>query len=102
MTLAELKTLLETTRMPVSFSSVPLDTVTPPYICYFQDSANNFAADGVVYYSRKVITIRLYTEKRNEDTETLVEEALSSVFWTKSVTFLDDQKIYEISYQIEV
>lgn len=102
MTLAELKTQLETTRLPVSFSSVPLDTVTPPYVCYFQDSSNNFAADGIVYYSSKVIVVRLYTEKRNEETEALIEDALLGIFYSKSISFLDDQKIYEISYQIEV
>ena len=55
MTLAELKTLLTGTGLPVSFSSVPLDQNSArPYICFFQDADRTFAADGIVYYSRKV------------------------------------------------
>ena len=103
MTLAELKTKLATTGIPVSYSSLPIDQATAkPYICYYQDSINPFAADGIVYYSTKVIIVRLYTEKRNELTEGLVETALTGIFYTKSISYLDDQKIYEITYQIEV
>ena len=103
MTLADVKTLLTGTGLPVSFSYVPLDQNTArPYICYFQDADRNFAADGIVYYSRKVVTVRLYTDNRDLTSEGLVENALSGLYWTKDISFLDDEKIYEISYQFEV
>lgn len=103
MTLAELKTLLTGTGLPVSFSSVPLDQNSArPYICFFQDADRNFAADGVVYYSRKVMTVRLYTDTRDETSEGKVETALTGMYWTKSIDFLDAEKIYEITYSIEV
>ncbi len=103
MTLAELKTLLEGTKLPVSFSSVPLDqSVQRPYICYFQDANKNFAADGIVYYARRVMTVRLYTDKRDETSEGLVETALKDMYWSKDISFLDDEKLYEIQYTIEV
>lgn len=103
MTLAELKTLLTGTGYPVSFSSVPLDNDTArPYITFFQDADRNFAADGIVYYSRKVIIVRLYTDTRDEATEAVVEAALSSLYWSKDIEYLDDQKIYEIQYSVEV
>ena len=88
MTLEELNTLLTGTGIPVSFSSVPLD--------------RNFAADGVVYYSRKVIIVRLYTDKRDEVSEGKVQTALSSMYYSKDIQFLDAEKIYEITYTIEV
>lgn len=103
MTLADVKTLLTGTGFPVSFSYVPLDQDTArPYICYFQDADRNFAADGIVYYARKVITVRLYTDTRDETTEGLVENALAGLYWSKDISFLDDEKLYEITYQIEV
>jgi hypothetical protein len=103
MTLSDLKTLLATTGIPVSYSSVPLSENTArPYIVYTQPNANNFAADGVVYYSRKHITIRLYADNRDEVSEGKVEQALKDLFYTKSIEFLEDQKIYEITYEIEV
>lgn len=103
MTLEALKTLLSGTGIPVSYSSVPLDQDSArPYICYSEYNRNNFAADGIVFYSQKVISVKLYTETRDETTEAKVETALKDVFWTKAVDFLDDQKIYEITYEIEV
>ena len=103
MTLSDLKTLLATTGIPVSYSSVPLSENTArPYIVYTQPNANNFAADGVVYYSRKHITIRLYADNRDEVSEGKIEQALKDLFYTKSIEFLEDQKIYEITYEIEV
>ena len=103
MTLADVKTLLTGTGLPVSFSYVPLDQNTArPYICYFQDADRNFAADGVVYYSRKVLTVRLYTDYRDETSEGLVENALTGLYWSKDISFLDDEKLYEIQYTIEV
>ena len=103
MTLADLKTLLAGTNLPVSFSSVPLEQDTSrPYICYFQYADRNFAADGIVYYARKVIIVRLYTDNRDETTEGVVETALKDMYWSKEISFLDDQKLYEIQYTIEV
>lgn len=103
MTLEALKTLLDGTLIPVSYSSVPLDEAKQrPYICFSEENRNNFAADGIVFYSRKVVSIKLYTDTRNELTEAKVETALKDEFWTKAIEFLDDQKIYEITYEIEV
>ena len=73
-----------------------------PYICYFQDADHNFAADGIVYYSRKIIVVRLYTDKRDEVSEGKVETALTDMYYSKDIQFLDSEKIYEITYTIEV
>ena len=103
MTLEELNTLLTGTGIPVSFSSVPLDQDSArPYICFFQDADRNFAADGIVYYSRKVIVVRLYTDKRDEVSEGKVQTALSGMYYSKDIEFLDSEKLYEITYPIEV
>lgn len=103
MTLSEMRTLLLGTGMPVSYSSIPLDRNTVrPYICFFQDADRNFAADGIVYYARKVFTVRLYTDTRDEVSEGLVENSLTGLYWTKEISFLDDEKLYEIQYSIEV
>lgn len=103
MTLEDIKTLLDSTGIPVSYSSLPLEISTQrPYICYAQEGNRNFAADGIVYYARKVIMIRLYTDTRDETAEGKVETAIQHLYWTKRTEFLNDQKIYEITYEIEV
>lgn len=103
MTLEELKTKLDAAGYPVSYSAVPLDEATErPYICYSETGVNSFAADGIAYYSRRVVSVRLYTEIRDEAAEANVEAALAGLYWSKGIEYLDDQKIYEISYDIEV
>lgn len=103
MTLETLKTLLSGTGIQVSYSSVSLDQDSArPYICFSQNGNNNFSADGVAYYVRKAISVRLYTDTRDEVSEGKVETALKDLYWTKSIEYLDDQKIYEITYEIEV
>ena len=103
MTLEALYTLLDGTKIPVSYSSVPLDEATEkPYICYSQDSVSSFAADGKAYYTVRKVSVRLYTDNRSETTEGTVETALGDMYWSKTIEFLDDQKIYEITYEIEV
>jgi hypothetical protein len=56
----------------------------------------------VVYYSRKVIIVRLYTDKRDEVSEGKVQTALSGMYYSKDIQFLDSEKLYEITYTIEV
>lgn len=103
MTLEALKTLLDETGIPVSYSSVPLDIETQrPYICFSESNAVNFAADGKVYYSRKYIAIKLYTNIRDEVSEGKIETALNNMFWTKQIDYIDNQQIYEITYETEV
>ena len=103
MTLSELKTLLAATGIPVSYSSVPLSQNTArPYIVYTQPNAVNFAADGVVYYARKFISIRLYADNRDETSEGKIETALKDMFDTKSIECLDGEKLFETTYEIEV
>lgn len=103
MTLEALKTLLSGTGIQVSYSSVPLDQDSArPYICFSQNGNNNFSADGVAYFTQKAVSVRLYTDTRDEVSEGKVETALKDLYWTKSIEYLDDQKIYEITYEIEV
>lgn len=104
MTLEELKTALDATHLQVSYSSVPIESETKPYIVYWQTGVRNFAADGIAYYSRKTVTIALYSDNRDRTSEGLIEAQLanSGIYWTKTNEFLEDEKIFETIYTIEV
>lgn len=102
MTLEEVKTMLLATGLQVSYSSVPIAEAVKPYLVYWQTGANNFAADGIVYYSRKQITASLYTDLRDLASEALVESALAGIYWTKSTEYLEGEKLHETTYTFEV
>lgn len=101
MTLAEIKALLETTGFPVAYRNFAKPQEMP-FICYAIPENNNFAADGVVYYSAKHVQIELYTKLKDEKAEEKVEQALSSFFWEKSEEYIDSEKCYWVIYEIEV
>lgn len=103
MTLEELKTLLESTGLPVAYRAFPVGKAPDlPFICYLVEYSNNFDADNRVYCPINHITIELYTEFKSPESEALVETALQDICWEKTEDYLDDERCYEISYEIEV
>lgn len=103
MTLQEIKAMLDTTGLPVTYRAWPIDEAPPmPYICYLVAFSNNFGADNVVYWPINHLQIELYTELKDPESEGKVELALSSLYWEKTETYIDDEKCYQIMYEIEV
>ena len=103
MTLKELRDLLETTGLPVTYREWAENAAPPlPYICYLVAYTNNFSADSGVYIKVNHIQIELYTKNKDPKTETMVEDALFSFFWNKTETYIDTERCYQILYEIEV
>lgn len=103
MTLEEIKDLLETTGIPVAYRAFPVGKAPPlPFLCYLFSYTNNFNADDRVYQVINRVTIELYIEVKDPATEVLVEAALAGLCWEKSEEYLDDERCYEIIYEIEV
>ena len=95
--------MLESSGLPVTYRAWPEQQAPPlPYICYLVSYSNNFGADGGVYYPVNHIQIELYTRLKDTGTESKVESALSSVFWSKNEYYIDSEKCYQIIYEIEV
>ena len=105
MTLQEFKPVLEATGLPVAYRAFPEgDAPALPFVCYHSPYTNNFAADGVVYATINHINVELYTQVKDPATEGRVEAALTGagIYWDKSETSLDDEKCFQILYEIEV
>lgn len=103
MTLEDIVNMLEGTGLPVVYRAWPEKQAPPlPYICYLVSYTNNFSADGKVYCPINHLQIELYTELKEPRTEGKVEKALSSLFWDKTETYIDSEKCYQITYEIEV
>lgn len=103
MRLEELKTLLETTGMPVTYRAWPENEAPPlPFICYLVAYSNNFGADNRVYHKISHIQVELYTKQKDQSSEDKVENALSSFYWDKTEEYIDSERCYQILYEIEV
>lgn len=75
-----------------------------PFICYLLQGSNNFAADGRVYFKINEVQIELYTDTKDLLVEQKMEEVLDvhEVFYNKSETWIDSEKLYEVLYQFEM
>ena len=101
MTYAEVKTMLASSGLPVAYRA--FESITnPPFIIWMSDADNNFAADGKVFFSAHQIRIELYTTKVDVESETALENALSEHFYTKERIYIDEEKMYETIYELEV
>lgn len=64
MTMEDVKTLLESTGLPVAYRSFPEGGAPAlPFLCYYSPYTNNFAADGVAYATINHINVELYTRQ---------------------------------------
>ena len=79
------------------------ESPAPPFICYLLPGSDNFSADGRVYYKIDDVHIELYTDEKSSDTEQALETVLDShgIFYNKSETWIDSEKLYEVLYQFE-
>ena len=103
MKLEEIASLLKTTGYPVAYcyfaKGKPPDM---PFVVYQEVYSNNFSADGAVYLPVRHIQINLYTNSKQPEAEDKVESALSSLFFFFLENYNVDEKIYRITYEIEV
>lgn len=102
MTLAEFGELLDKTGLPVAYRSFNGKTPQLPYICYLNPYDNNFSADGKVYSVAKHIQVELYTKLKDEAIEEKVKEALSEFYYTRNEEYLQDEKCWQIIFELEV
>ena len=76
----------------------------PPFICYLLPGSDNFAADGKVYFKRNEVRIEVYTDRKDLALESRIETVLDEygVFYSKSETWINSEKLYEVMYQFEM
>lgn len=76
----------------------------PPFICYLLPGSDNFAADGKVYYKINEVHIELYTDQKDPVLEKRLEDIMdgASVFYEKSETWIESEKLYEVLYTFEM
>ena len=76
----------------------------PPFLIYVTPGSNNFGADGKVYFKAKQLDLELYTDKKMPELEEQVEAVLDTyeLFYEKTETYIESEKLYEVLYEMEV
>ena len=104
-TLEDIKKILESTGLPVTYYCWPEEQAPPmPYICYHSPYSNNFAADGVTYFTADHVMIELYSRNVDKTSEKKITDALTAagIYWDRTEEYLDDEKCYESIFECEV
>lgn len=79
------------------------ESPAPPFLCFLLPGSDNFAADGRVYYKISEVRVELYTDIKDVSAEQAVEAVLDrhGIFYEKSETWIDSEKLYEVLYRFE-
>ena len=74
----------------------------PPFICYLVYGSNNMFADDSVFLKVERVYVELYTDKKDPVTEAALEVALAPYCWDKTETYIESERLFQITYGIEV
>ena len=105
MTYKEIATMIESIGLPYAYYQFPDGTDQAcPFICFFLDSSNDFAADNTNYQKIRRLNIELYTDNKDFTLEQTVETVLNSngLVYYREETYLDSERMYMVSYETEI
>ena len=76
----------------------------PPFLLYLSPGSDNFSADGTVYLKVKQLDVELYTDRKDPALEDRLEAVLDAagLFYNKTESYIDSEKLYEVLYEMEV
>lgn len=98
-----LKTLESSQTNPISVFSVRAKLGTKlPYLTIIYGDTDNLFADNKVHQIEQEITLEVYTTKKDETIENLVETLLNNneLPWNKSEAYDDDGQFYLTIYYL--
>ncbi|HLR60633.1 MAG TPA: hypothetical protein VK094_09205 [Pseudogracilibacillus sp.] len=103
MTLQELYNLLKATGYPVAYSHFNEPKQTP-FITYLVNNNPNFIADNKVYHKIKDVDIELYTTKKDEASERVLEDLLdhNDIPYEPYEVYIESEKLFQKIYEVRL
>ena len=105
MTYEQINEMMQEMELPFAYHHFSEgESPEPPFLLFLSPGENTFSADNSMYFSFKMLDIELYTDRKQPELEEQIEMVLShhKIYYTKSETFIDSEKLYEILYEMEV
>ena len=103
MTFSQIGDIVNSTGLPNVYDHFTTSPA-PPYVVFTTPTQNDFHADNENYCGKTWVYIELFVEKRDFTSEGKIETALrnAGLSWFKSVDYLNDENIYQTTYETEV
>lgn len=77
--------------------------VEPPHLMSTEIDSDNFIADNKIYFKKCNARLELTTDSRDRELEKRVEEEiLFDIIWEREVTYIQSEKVWNISYFFEI
>ena len=77
--------------------------VEPPHLMSTEIDSDNFIADNKIYFEKCNARLELTTDSRDRELEKRVEEEiLFDIIWEREVTYIQTEKVWNISYFFEI
>ncbi|MFT9076564.1 hypothetical protein [Ethanoligenens sp.] len=100
-------TLLSQAGYPVAYNHFPPTSDTyappdPPFVVWLFPHEQHSGPDGMNMLSSDSVRVELYTSNKNAEAEIKIETILSPWPFTKDETWIPDQKMYLISYDLSI
>lgn len=105
MTHDEVMSMMDEMKIPYAYHHFAEgESPDPPFMVFLYPGADNFSADGVPYYKIKRLEVEVYTDLKDIKLEDRVESVLEKheTFYSKSETWIESEKLYEVLYEMEV
>ena len=76
----------------------------PPFLCYLLPGVDHFAADGMAYFKVDQVHLELYTDRKDPDTEQMIEAVLDGhgIFYDRTEVWIESEQLYEVLYYFEL
>lgn len=91
--------------LPYAYYQFDKETAKPPpFICFYYPRSSDFLADNINYQKIRQLVIELYTDNKDFILEDNIETGLteSGLVYVKTETYLDDEEMYEVAYEVSV
>ena len=105
MTYDEIAAMVEEIGLPNAYDHYAEgESPPPPFVLFLLPGTDNFMADGEVYEQVTEVSIELYTDLKMPPLEAKVERVLAAhdIPWDKTEVWIEDEKLYEVRYELEV
>ncbi len=101
----EVLSMLEKLNLPVAYWEFDEDNPPDlPYVVFTMPDSNNVYADGKVYYVGQKLYVELYVGCKNQELEEKIQKLFGDygLGWSRKEYRIEDKKIFEELYELEV
>lgn len=105
MTYREVATMVGSIGVPFAYYQFSKETAKPcPFICFYFEDSNDFAADNTNYQRIRPLTLELYTDEKDFALEETVENTLNAhgLVYARYESYIDSEKMLMVAYTTDI